>query len=246
MPRSIAINVGANTNAPGFRGPVYPDGSFEYLPIPEAEPTTGPVPTYADLDLGFDVPASVADTPVHLDPSFPDVHGRERATYGDPNGLKAGPISRLDPGDFLLFYATLTLHPGPDTVGDPAPPAPADPDPDLPPEWGVYLIGEFRVARAVTGEEYADLPADERAAFAGNAHLKRDPPDMAVLVAGDDASGLYDRAVALSAPDAGATANRLVTELSNDSGKGPWWRRRFWYDADATEALRAAVAERQP
>ncbi|MDY6819435.1 MAG: hypothetical protein SVG88_12300, partial [Halobacteriales archaeon] len=26
MVRAVAINVGANTNEPGFRGPIYPDG----------------------------------------------------------------------------------------------------------------------------------------------------------------------------------------------------------------------------
>ena len=36
--RSVAINVAANTNEPGFRGPIYGDGRFEYVPIPESEP----------------------------------------------------------------------------------------------------------------------------------------------------------------------------------------------------------------
>jgi len=62
-----------------------------------------------------------------------------------------------------------------------------------------------------------------------------------VLVVGTDDSQLFDRAVPLSSPEGGATANRIVTELSNDSGKGPWWRRRLWFDADATEQLRAMV-----
>jgi hypothetical protein len=50
--RSVAINVGANTNEPGFRGPIYDDGRFEYVPIPESEPIDpeATVPTYGDLD----------------------------------------------------------------------------------------------------------------------------------------------------------------------------------------------------
>jgi hypothetical protein len=44
--RGVAVNVGANTNEPGFRGPIYADGSFEYVPIPERDPT----PPAADLD----------------------------------------------------------------------------------------------------------------------------------------------------------------------------------------------------
>jgi hypothetical protein len=253
--RGIAINVGANTNLPGFRGPVYPDGSFVYVPIPEREPTAEPVPTYADLDLDYPIPEAVADTPVHLDPQFAGYAGCDRYTYGDEHGVKAGPLSSLDPGDYLFFYATLTTTPWPgaaddedDDEGDPPAgdgrDAPADDDPTtgesvgwVAPEWGAYLIGHFRVARALTGEAYRDLPPAERAVFADNAHVKRDPFDAKVLVAGDEASRLYDRAVPLSAPDAGATANRLVTELSNDSGRGPWWRRRFWYDDEATDEL---------
>ena len=51
MARALAINVAANTNLPGVRGPIYPDGSFVYLPIPEREPLAADadVPTYADL-----------------------------------------------------------------------------------------------------------------------------------------------------------------------------------------------------
>jgi hypothetical protein len=237
--RAIAINVAANTNLPGFRGPIYPDGSFEYVPIPEREPTAEPVPTYADLALRFPVPDDVADTPVHLDPEFAGYAGRDRYTYGDEHDVKAGPLSALDPGDYLFFYATLSTHDQSEWG------TPADDDAEaatrrvewIAPDWGAYLIGHFRVRRAISGEQYRDLPATDRVAFDSNAHVRRAAFDAKVLVEGDDDSRLYDYAVPLSAPDAGATANRLVTDLSNDSGKGPWWRRRFWYDAEATREL---------
>ena len=54
---------------------------------------------------------------------------------------------------------------------------------------------------------------------------------------------LFDRAVPLSAPSGGTDANRLVTDLSADSGKGPWWRRPLRFDADATAELFAAVED---
>lgn len=49
--QSVAINVGANTNEPGVRGPIDADGRFEYVPIPESEPIRSGVnvPTYGDL-----------------------------------------------------------------------------------------------------------------------------------------------------------------------------------------------------
>jgi len=221
--RSLAINVGANTNEPGFRGPCFPDGSFEYIPIPEAEPTAEPVPTYADLDLATDV-SDVADRPVHFDPEFPEAGG-ERYTYGDEHGVKAGPLSELSAGDYLFFYATLS------TVGE----RPAW----APPRWGAHVVGHFRLARdAVTGEQYRELPAAERAVFDSNAHVKRAAFDARVLLLGDpDGSRLYDTVIPLSAASGGTDANWLVTERSSDSGKGPWWRRPMRFDESGTETL---------
>lgn len=223
--RSVAINIGANTNEPGFRGPIYTDGRFEYVPIPESEPTREnvSVPTYADLDLSIDV-ASVADTPVHLDPTFAGVHGCSSYTYGDPYGVKARPLLNLEAGDYVFFYATLS------TAGD-------DPAEWIAPEWGAYVIGQFRLARDPI-DTTDGLPEAERSGFEHNAHLKRDPFDANVLLYGDDAhSALYDLAIPLSQPTASTDANRLVTELSSDSGKGPWWRRPMRFDREGTETL---------
>ena len=223
--RSIAINVAANTNEPGVRGPLYSDGSFEYIPIPESEPASERVPTYADLSLDTDLPDGYADTPVHLDPEFPEYPHCERYTYGDEHGVKAGPLSELVTGDYVFFYATLSTGPdGPDWAA---------------PEWGAFLIGHFRLARdALTGEAYRDLPPADRAPLANNAHVNREQFDARVLLLGDpDGSALYDTAVPLSTRTAGSDPNRLVTELSADSGKGPWWRRPLRFDADATREL---------
>lgn len=231
--RAIAINVGANTNEPGFRGPVHPDGHFEYIPIPESEPAADP-PTYGDLDshLTTAIPDDLADRPVHLDPEFPEYPHCERYTYGDEHGIKAGPLSELAAGDYVLFYATLSVQ---------------DPADWLPPAWGAFCIGHFRLAQdAITGEEYATLDADTRTPFANNAHVRREDIDARVFLLGDpDNSVLYDRAVPLSQPSGGTDANALVTTLSDDSGKGPWWRRPLRFDESATRRLlgiRAAFA----
>ena len=231
---SVAINVAANTNEPGFRGPLYPDGSFEYVPIPESKATAESVPTYGDLDLETDV-SDVADRPVHLDPLFPAVGG-ERYLYGDEHGVKARPLSRLSAGDHVFFYATLTTTCG-GREGD-GEAGLSHPD-WVAPEWGAYLIGHFELARdPVTGEEYAALPADERAVFDSNAHVKRAEFDARVLLLGDpDGSELYDTALPLSSPDAGVDPNPVVTDRSSDSGKGPWWRRPLRFDDEATADL---------
>jgi hypothetical protein len=243
--RAIAINVGANTTLPGFRGPVRPDGSFEYAPIPEREPVAPgrQVPTYADLDLSISVPPDLRDRPVHLDPAFRGYADSPEYTYGDEHGVKAGPISTLERGDFLLFYATLEPATGtdpPSLGGDP----PDDPPDWMAPEWGAYLIGAFRLdADPYTGA-YADLPARDRERLADNAHAKRRDVDAEVLVYGDpDDSRLFDRAIPLSSRTAGSDANRVVTDLSGDSGKGPWWRRPLRFDAGATGELLEILEE---
>jgi hypothetical protein len=224
----VAINVGANTSLPGVRGPIHPDGRFRYVPIPEREPIDDPAPTYADLDLPVDVPDDYQDTAVHLDPEFEEYQHCRAYTYGDEHAVKAGPLSDLSAGDHVFFYATLT------TTGE----HPAD---WIAPEWGAYLIGHFRLGMdPVTGAEYDELDPADREKFANNAHVKRETFDARVLLWGNpEESTLYDRAVPLSTPSGGADANSLVTDLSGDSGRGPWWRRPLRFDADGVEALLA-------
>lgn len=234
MPRGLAINVGANTSLPGFRGPVRPSGRFVYVPIPEREPTRddATVPRYADLELPIDLPRSIESTAVHLDPEFPEYPFGQRYTYGDEHGVKAGPLTDLDRGDEVYFYATL------ESIGASRPPW-------MPPMWGAYLIGRFTLAiDPVVTDELGELPADVRRAFANNAHVKRREFDARVLVLGSSTgSGLLERAVPMSAPTGGSDPNEIVTELSSDSGRGPWWRRPLHYDEDANEALRMRIQE---
>lgn len=226
MPRGVAINVGANTNEPGFRGPIHADGSFEFVPIPEAKPTRERIPTYADLPLDIDIPRDVHDTPVHLDPEFAEYGPGDHYTYGDPYPVKARPLLELAAGDYVFFYATLTY------ADDDAPPA------WIAPEWGAYVIGCFELAREpIPGEAYPDLDPAVQARVASNAHVKRELFDAAVLVEGDPTpSRLFESAIPLSTT-VGVTPNQLVTELSSDSGDGPWWRRPLRFDSTGVSAL---------
>lgn len=245
----LAINVGANTNEPGFRGPVWPDGSFEFLPIPESEPTAGPVPTYGDLAPALEtpIPERIRETPVHLDPEFAEYPCCERYTYGDDHGVKAGPLSGLAAGDVVFFYATLRVRDR-TRVANRATPTGGDDDGQtidwLPPEWGAFLIGQFRLARdPVTDGDYRALSAAERTIYENNAHLKRDPFDARVLLQGTPTdSRLYETVTPLSQPSGGTDAGPLVTELSEDSGRGPWWRRPLAFDDAATERLLSVTA----
>jgi hypothetical protein len=174
----------------------------------------------------MDIPESIREMPVHLDPEFPELPGGERYTYGDPFGVKARPILELEAGDFLFFYATLET-------------ASADSPDWQPPRWGAYLIGQFRLASdPLTGEAYEALSDHGQAPYANNAHVKRETFDARVLCHGDPwGSRLYSGAIPLSTPSGGTEPNRLVTDLSADSGKGPWWRRPLRFDAAATGEL---------
>jgi hypothetical protein len=102
------------------------------------------------------------------------------------------------------------------------------------------VIGHFRLGRdPLSATEYHDLPPSEASVFENNAHRKRDPFDAEVLLYGDSGSALYEVAVPLSGRGAGTDPNRLVTECSRDSGKGPWWRRPLRFDRAGTEELLA-------
>lgn len=229
--RAVAINIGANTNEPGFRGPIYADGSFEYIPIPESKSTAQPVTTYGDLapHLETPIPDDLADTPVHLDPEFAEYPECDRYTYGDEHGIKASPLSELSAGDLVLFYATLTVEEAAEW---------------LPPTWGAFVIGEFVLAADPLTPEEEPIPDGIRARFQTNAHMKRDPPDARVLLRGDaDQSQLYEQAIPLSTPAGGTEPNTLVTELSADSGRGPWWRRPLRFDTHATARFRERLDE---
>lgn len=227
---AVAVNVGANTNEPGFRGPISPDGSFSYVPIPESAATAEPVPTYGDLEphLPISVPDSLGARQVHLDPEFPDYPYGRAYTYGDEHGVKARPLSALAAGDRVYFYATLSVL------------EPAD---WLPPTWGAFLIAHFELDRdPLTPDGRADLSPAARDRFANNAHVKRAEMDARVLLSGDpDRSARYDRAVPLSLPDGGTAPGPIVTDLSADSGRGPWWRRPLRFPEPAAERLRDRV-----
>jgi hypothetical protein len=180
--------------------PVYDDGGFEYVPIPEKTSATAETATYgtwplrgrpgvaADLfdrivpDPGGQGESGAAiregdrirDWPLHHDPNF------DALAYGEhdrSNYLSA--LGRLDPGDVVGFYAGLR-----DTAG----------------RAHRYLIGYFTVDRLDVVAADA-TPARKRAALAAhpdNAHAKRATDgvpylddERLALIAGRDPGGLF-------------------------------------------------------
>jgi hypothetical protein len=169
----VLAGVGADTTNVGALAPLYDDGRFEYVPIPEKTRETSESATLGSWELRGDdgvaadlmtriTPQPVHDGaetvsgdalaswPLHRDPNF------EALTYGEHR--TSGYVSRLralEPGDVVGFYAGLRR---PD--GDRA---------------HRHLIGYFTVDRVdvVTPEM---LRADREAILAAhpeNAHAKR-------------------------------------------------------------------------
>jgi hypothetical protein len=168
----FVVNVGANTalaSARGLRSPVFRDGSFEFVPIPESKDFHGRdgILTYDDLPswtghasgLAAFIPSRVRTYSVHADPEF------ETFTYGDIATPRAANLARAEPGDQLWFLARLWDHDGS--------------------AWGggsdFYFIGLIQVAEnflVSTGTAASHLTSERRERISRNAHYRR-------LAAGD-------------------------------------------------------------
>jgi hypothetical protein len=103
----VLLRVGIDSGSGGMQGPLFADGSFELIPIPD---TKGYGLTYGATLGTKGLPLSeyfrptrrglMAANAMHLDPEF------ETFTYGDPTTPKSS-LQRLKPGDMLVFYAGL-------------------------------------------------------------------------------------------------------------------------------------------
>jgi Nucleotide modification associated domain 3 len=173
------LRVGIDYGTGGALAPIFPDGTFEYIPIPEMAPPLCAL-TYATLpgrrvrSLATVLPARLAALPPHVDPDFSTV------TYGDAAPRKRQQLLRLDPGDLLVFYAGLSPRPPEDRSK-------------------LFAIGYITVRR-VHNLSARDLDRpDLRRKFARTAHFLRYPRDQHLaLVEGEPAlSRFFTRAVPL-------------------------------------------------
>ncbi len=112
MRQVVLIRVGVDIGSGGIHGPLFADGRFEYIPIPDRfgkskgvdSRTYGtaigqkhePLINYFPLRLR----GKYKDQPIHFDPEF------ESFTYGDPSKLKSR-LKTLKENDLLVLYAGL-------------------------------------------------------------------------------------------------------------------------------------------
>jgi Nucleotide modification associated domain 3 len=178
------LRIGIDTGSGGAHGPLFEDGSFEFIPIPDSNGTDPR--TYGNTvgrkgsKLVEYFPksryAKIRDLSIHADPEF------DTFTYGDPTSPKAG-LRRLDEGDMLVFYCGLK---GWDFHSDPA----------------LYLIGYFEVLAAGKAEDFS--PNEIQDLFSENFHVRHKEVfekqrDRLVLVKGSAKSRLLEKAVLMSA-----------------------------------------------
>ena len=184
----VLLRVAIDTGSGGIHGPLFPDGSFEYVPIPDGfgidERTYGNTIGRCGKRLVEYFPparhARMSSQSIHFDPEFATY------TYGDPSVPK-GTLRYLEPGDMLIFYCGLQ---GWGFDSDPA----------------LYLLGYFEVQAAARAIEFSRVQLDSL--FGENFHVRHpevfaSQRERLVLVKGGPGSRLLTRAVRIS--DVGRT-----------------------------------------
>lgn len=180
----VLLRVGIDSGRGGIQGPLFEDGSFEFIPIDDRSGDS--MQTYGNTKgvhgrmLIEYFPARLKDKlrnqSMHFDPEF------RTFTYGDPTLPKRG-LLRLRPVSLLVFYAGLEKWP-----------ERAD--------AGLYIIGYFEVTKVGLATDFSS--AELRKDFGRNFHichpnvLKRQKPKL-VLVKGGKKSRLLNKAVLISA-----------------------------------------------
>ena len=175
----VLLRVGIDTQEGGFHSPLFENGTFEFIPIPDGHGIDRR--TYGNtvgrhgrrLVEYFPLRAQnrMADKPMHVDPEF------ETYTYGDPTTPKQN-LAELTPGDLLVFYAGLE---GWDFNAAPA----------------LYLIGFLEIELVGFGSSFPNEVIGEK--FSRNFHVTHrdifvEQRDYLVLIRGTDQSRLFKKA----------------------------------------------------
>jgi Nucleotide modification associated domain 3 len=180
--KALLLRVGIDKGCGSALAPIFEDGSFEYIPIPEVDPDSNESRTYENTKgrkgqpLAYYLPSRVKDSCMHFDPEF------ETFTYGDPTSKRKF-LLKLDKDDLLVFYAGLT------------------PFMNTKYEEALYIIGYFTIDQIIDFNQLTETEADEIAQrYQNNAHIKRsiDYQDLVIVVGNKEKSRLLDKAILIS------------------------------------------------
>jgi hypothetical protein len=192
--------VGIDSGCGGIQGPLFEDGSFDFVCIPDNQGVS--VHTYGNMVGRDGRPLAgyfsesqrkvMAGQHVHVDPEF------ETFTYGDPTPPKRS-LRYLRPGDFLVFYCGLQQWDADGGWNRDHRPA-------------LYLAGYFEVALAGMAGDFDRKVLQTE--FANNFHVrypsvfKRQRDDL-VLVKGGPGSQMLRKAYQISVEGQDRAGNPL-------------------------------------
>lgn len=185
----VLLRVGIDSGCGGIQGPLFKDGSFDFVCIPDNKGVS--VHTYGNTLGNNGRPHAnyfaearrtvMAKQTVHVDPEW------ETFTYGDPTTPKRS-LRNLQPGDLLVFYCGLQKWD-------------ADGGWDQEHRPALYLAGFFEVARAGMAGDFDKKML--KAEFGMNFHVRyrtvfeKQKEDL-VLVKGGSGSRLFKKAHQIS------------------------------------------------
>jgi hypothetical protein len=159
-PKIFLANVGANATH-RFESPIFPDGTFEMIPIIESPPDAGPhsvrmgeVPSWKNptQDLSKWIPERYRDMATHFDPEF------ITRTYGDncERAARAYSLKKASRGDLIFFLARLKAHNEPDPAA----------------QLGFYLVGFIELEDILSNVRTKPTP-EQLQRFGSNAHVRK-------------------------------------------------------------------------
>ncbi len=209
MKQVVLLRVGIDAGCGGIQGPLFKDGTFDFVCIPDNKGVS--VHTYGNMVGRGGKPLTdyfaesrrkgMAEQHVHVDPEW------ETFTYGDPTIPKRS-LRYLQPGDILAFYCGLQEWDAEGGWNKDHRPA-------------LYLAGYFEVALAgMAGSFEQKLLTTE---FGRNFHVRyptvfRQQKDDLVLVKGGAGSRMFQRAHRISS-EGKDRAGKPLKVLSPDMQK---------------------------
>ncbi|QDT59470.1 hypothetical protein SV7mr_19770 [Stieleria bergensis] len=187
--KAVLLRVGIDSGCGGIQSPLFADGSFEFVCIPDNKQVS--IHRYGNLVGKNGRPhsdyfpvrkqESVAKKCIHLDPEF------ETFTYGDPTTPKRS-LRKLERGDYLIFYCGLQEWDEETGWHTDTPPA-------------LYLAGYFVVELAGMAADFTKTTLKKE--FGKNFHVRyptvfEKQHDDLVLVKGGPESRLLEKAHRIS------------------------------------------------
>lgn len=185
----VLLRVGIDSGSGGIQGPLFRDGSFEFVCIPDKKGVS--VHKYGNM-IGQNGESHaryfsesrrelMTNQTVHVDPEW------ETFTYGDPTTPKRS-LRQLNPGDFLVFYCGLQKWNSESGWRKDCRPA-------------LYLAGYFEVSLAGMAGDFDEKVLKSQ--FGKNFHVRypsvfKQQKDDLVLVKGGAGSRLFCKATQIS------------------------------------------------